>query len=320
MVLPIDYSDEDEGTSTDEGTIVREAYERYLACKDWQGTEDERCRSDIKFANGDPRNRWQWPEEVVQARTGTTGDELPILTINNTRVHNDLIINAMSKNRYGVKIRPAGGVASYEGAKVMQALINRIETISKGTAQYRKVAEHQVDGGIGYILISTDYVSERSFDQDIFLTAATDPTAVYLDPWIKTVDGSDSNFGFEFERMSRKTFNRKYPKYKERIAQAPLDSAFEDWLKDDEVVLAKYWRKSPVSDTLIGFTDDGGEEVIKMASEIRDEAGRDIFKKLMADIKDGVINGQTRKIERNKIEWYLIAGHMIVDKGKAWRR
>ncbi len=312
MVAPIPAQD-DADTSSD-GALIREALDRWKACQEWQGTEDERTREDIKFANGDPRNKWQWPQDVYNRRTDD-GADLPCLTINNTRVHNDMIINAMSKNAYGVKIRPTGGKASYESAKVMQALVQRVEYISKATVQYRKVAEHQVDGGIGYIVLHTDYVSERSFDQDIYLRAAQDPTAVYLDPWIKEPDGSDATFGFEFEKMSRKTFNRKYPNWKDKVSASPLDSYFADWLSDNEITLCKYWRKEEKDDLLVGFTDEDGEETIKLRSELKKESGKEIYRQLLDDIDEGKIDGQTRRVKRNNVRWYLIAGSTLIDEG-----
>src|ERR1700733_8716565 len=110
--------------------IVQEANERWHACRDWQGVQDERIREDIKFANGDARNCWQWPTKIYEQRTGgSEGDSGVALTINNTRTHNDLIINQLSKSDFGVKIRPTGGKASYESAKVMNSLIKRIEYI-----------------------------------------------------------------------------------------------------------------------------------------------------------------------------------------------
>src|SRR6266446_3646152 len=159
-----------EPAAGDDG-IVQEAYDNFSACKEWQGPSDERTREDIKFANGDSRNAWQWPTKIYASRTGG-GNDLPCLTINNTRVHNDLIINQLSKNRYGIKVRPTGGRATYESAQVMQSIINRIEYISRASAAYRKVAEQQVDGGIGYILIETAFVSARTNNQDIYLKAA----------------------------------------------------------------------------------------------------------------------------------------------------
>lgn len=306
--------DSDENKLPGDSGIVQEASDRWKACKDWQGVEDERSREDIKFANGDSRNAWQWPTKIYQDRTGD-GNDLPCLTVNNTRVHNDLIINSMSKNRYGIKIKPTGGKASYKSAEIMQSIIRRIEYISKGSSVYRKVCEQQVDGGIGYVLIETGYVSERSFDQDIYLKASRDPTGVYLDPWIREPDGSDANFGFVFERMPRKEFNRKYPKYKNKVVTAPLDNAFSDWISDKEIMLSKYFRKKAKNDTLVAYKNDDGSEIEKLASEIKEESGQEIYESLIKSIKEGKIDGKTRKVFNNEVEWFLIAGDTIVDRG-----
>lgn len=294
--------------------IVLEAAERWKACKDWQGVEDERSRDDTKFANADPRNAWQWPTKIYAERAGGDND-LPCLTINNTRVHNDIIINSISKNGFGAKVRPVGGKASYKSAQIMQTLIDRIQYISKGSAQRRKVCEQQVDGGIGYMLIETAYVSERSFNQDIRLKASRDATGVYLDPWIREPDGLDANFGFVFDRMPRREFNRQHPKWKNKVGTAPIDSAFADWISDKEIVLAKYFRKKNKNDTLISYKTDDGDEIEKLASEIKDESGQEIYDALMKDIKDGKIDGKTRKVFNDEVEWFLIAGDQIIERG-----
>lgn len=305
----------DDGPATEDDAIVREALENWKASQDWQGAEDERAREDIKFANGDARNAWQWPQNLYDTRTGGD-DPLPCLTINNTRTHNDIIINAMSKNRHGIKIRPIGGKASYKSADVMQSLIHRIENISRASAQYRKVAEQQVDGGIGYIIIETDYISERSFNQDIYLKASRDPTGVCLDPGIKEPDGSDARFGHVFDTMSRKEFNRQYPQFKNKVGASPLSSEFTDWLSDNTITLVKYYRKRAVEDTLISYKTDDGEEVEKLASELKDDAGKDLYKMLVADIKAGTLDGRHRPVLNNEVEWFLIAGNQIVSRGK----
>jgi hypothetical protein len=299
--------------------IVKEANERWKACKDWQGTEDERTREDIKFANGDARNTWQWPRGIYDQRTEGES-ELPCLTINNTRTHNDIIINQMSKNGFGAKVRPVGGKASYKSAQVMQSLIDRVMYISKGSAQRRKVAEQQVDGGVGYMLIETAYVSNKSRDQDIFVRASRDPTGVYLDPWIREPDGSDANFGFVFERMPRKEFNRKYPDWKDKVGTAPIDSEFVDWLTDKEIMLAKYFRKKQKPDTFVWYEIDNGDgkeptSFEGLASEIKDDSGKEIYKALMADIKSENLRGGTRKVFNDEVEWFLIAGDKIIEKG-----
>ncbi len=294
--------------------IAREALERWKAVQEWQGAQDQRAREDIKFANADARNAWQWPEKTYAQRT-EAGTDLPCITINSTRVHNDIIINSLSKNRYAIKVRPSGGKASYKSAEMMETLIRRTQNISRFSSVLRRVTEQQVDGGIGYVLIDTAYISERSFDQDIFLSASRDPTGVYLDPWIKSPDGLDANFGFVFERLPRKEFNRKYPDWKNKVGASPLDTFFSDWMSDKEIVVAKYYRKRQVKDTLVSFKLESGDEIEKLASEIKKESGKEIYDALMDQIKDGTLDGKSRKVTNDEVEWFLIAGNKIVDRG-----
>lgn len=305
---------DDDKPATSDDDIVKEANERWRAVQEFQGTEDERSREDTKFANGDARNNWQWPDKIYAERTGG-GQEGVALTINTTRVHNDLIINELSKNAFGIKIRPTGGKASYKSAQVMQSICRRIEYISTFSSVRRRVSEQQVDGGIGYVIIETAYVSERSFDQDIFLKAPRDPTGVYLDPWIKEPDGSDANFGFIFESMPRKEFNRKYPKWKNKVGASPLSADLAVWLTDKEIIVCKYYRKKAKPDLLVGWKDASGAAHEKLKSEIVEESGPEICKALLEDIENGVIDGRTREVENNEVEWFLIAGDKIIDRG-----
>src|SRR6185312_1524889 len=306
----------DDEPARDDSDIVLEALDRFHAVQEWQAVEDERSRQDIKFANGDARNTWQWDRSAYNRRTG--GDEsIPCLTINNTRVHNDMVINDMTKSDFEPKVRPVGGRASYQSAKLMETLIRRTLNISNFAAHRRKVAEHQVDGGIGYMLIETDWISPRSMNQDIFLRAAQDPTGVYLDRWIKEPDGSDAKFGFVFDKMSRKEFNRRYPEWKDRVGATPLDTTIvETWLSDKDIVVAKYYRRNESKDRLVSYEDRDGKTVNKFRSEIVEESGPDIYKKLIQDIEDGTLNGRTRPVSNDEVEWFLIAGDTIIDRGK----
>ena len=305
-------SDDDDLLPDGDDGIVKQAYWDFQACMDWQGVQDEWCREDIKFAIGDARNMYQWPREIYDSR----GKNMPTLTINKTRSHNDMIINELSKNDYGIKVRPAGGKASYKSAEVMEKLFRRIEYISNATTQYRKVAQQQVDGGIGYLIIETRYISSRSRNQDIYLKACQDPTGIYLDPWITETDGSDAGFGFEFKKMSRKTFNRRYPQYKGKVGQAPLDTRFVNWLSDKDITVAKYWRKKQTEDRLVWYKNDDGDELEILASDIKKESGKEIYDQLIQDIDNGVVDGGYRKVSDDSVEWFLIAGDKIVDRGE----
>lgn len=296
---------------TGDERIVMEVRLNFQRCKDFYGKADANSLEDTKFANADSRNHWQWPDKIYNER----GEERPSLTINKTRVHNDMIVNESLQNKSSIKIRPTGGQASYEAAQAVQAMIRRIEYISKGDSVYEKAIRDQVDGGIGYVLIDTAYTSERSRDQDIYLRRCRDPRSVYLDPDISEADGSDANFGIVFDPMSRAKFNRKYPKFRNKIGNSALGND-ETWIGADTVMLAMYHRRKGTKDVFISFIAENGERVEKLKSEIKDEAGAEIFDGLMAQIDNGELDGYKRDVINQDVEWFLIGGDQIIDRGK----
>lgn len=295
---------------TNDEKILEEARERFLRCREWQSEADAASLDDDKFANADPRNGWQWPDKMYASRND---EQRPTLTINKVRVHNNMIINEALKNKSSIKIRPTGGQASYEGSQAMQAIIRRIEYISKADSIYETAIRHQVDSGIGYVLIDTDFVNERSFDQEIYLRRCRDPRGVYLDPDIMQSDGSDAKFGFVFEPKSKKAFNRKYPKFKDSVGETTLDNM--NWLRSDQIMQAMYHRRNDEKDKLLSYISDDGKRVDKLASEIKDDAGRELFDMIVEQIKNGEIEGRMRNVVNQKVEWFLIVGNNIVERG-----
>lgn len=309
----MDYDNDDAMVGlTGNDRLIFEARRDFLTCQEWQGKCDEWSLDDTKFAWADSRNGWQWPQKLYQDRSGENGEDRPSLTINKTRVHNDIIINEAMKNKSSIKIRPTGGLASYDAAQAMQTLIRRIEYVSKASTAYRTVFEHQVDGGIGYIILETAYVSDRSFDQEIFLRAARDPRAVYLDPNSREPDGSDADFGFVFERMSRLKFNRKYPKWRNEVGKSAL-GADAIWMTDKEILVCTYHKRKGTPDTFISYVEEtSGKRIEKLASEIEKDAGPEILKALLEDIKEGRIDGKTRHILDQSVKSYFIAGDKVI--------
>lgn len=305
----------DETGLNEDQRIVLEANERWKSVNEWQGAEDERSREDTKFANGDARNAWQWPTRIYAMRSGPDSNDLPSLTINSVRGHNDLIINQIAKNDWAPKIRPTGGKASVKSAEIYESLIRRILDRSKWSSQRRKVSEQQVDGGIGYIIIGTAYVSNKSKNQEIYLKAARDSTAVFLDRYAQEPDGSDARYGFEFERMARKEFDRRYPDWKGKVGAQPLGEMLISWISDKEIVLAKYYRRNEKKDRLWWWTGQDGDHE-QLQSDIVEKSGNELFQALKFDIEQGKLDGGSRQVSDDEVEWFLIAGDTIIDRGK----
>lgn len=306
------YPDDDLSGLSGDAKIVQQARDHFRHCVDWQSETDNWWLEDTKFANADARNHEQWPYDTWEDRDD---DNRPCLTINKTRVHNNIIINESLQHKSSIKVRPTGGVATYESAQAMQAMIRRIEYISKADSVYEKAIRDQVDGGIGYVLIDTDYVNNRTNNQDIFLKRCKNPLCVFLDPDISEADGSDARFGFVFDNLPREVFNKKYPKFKDKIGKSTLGND-ETWFDDDHVQVSMYYVKEGRKDLLVSYIEPTSKQrVEKLGSEIKEESGKELYEALLAQIENGEIDGQTREVFDQEVKWYLIAGDQIMNRG-----
>ncbi len=310
----MESSPEDDGEKLKgDAAIIYRARKNFLYAKEWFDQSYAYWLEDTRFANADARNHDQWPSEVWNERD--TSDQ-PCLTINKTRMHNNIIINESLQKKSSIKVRPTGGVATYEAAQAMQMLADRIENISKSDAIYEKCWRDQVDGGFGFVMLDTAYVNGRTRNQEIYLRKCKNPLCVYTDPDCSDPTGLDGNFGFEFESMRRETFNRKYPKFKNKVGHSALgfDDAF--WFGDDGIIKAMYYERNERKDTLVSYMDPATNKwVEKLESELREDSGDEIFEALMQQIEDGKIKGDTREVTDPEVKWYDIAGDVIIDRG-----
>lgn len=291
--------------------IVREAHERFKRCLDFESDFRALFVDDLRFCNADSDNGYQWPNDLRKAREI---DARPCLTINKTRQHVLLITNDAKQNKPSVKVQATGGDATYESAQVYEGVVRHIEYISSAQDAYDTALEHQVQGGIGYWRVVTDYVNDTSFDQDIFIRRIKNPMNVLIDPDCNEADRSDAKYGFVFDDMSIEEFERKYPNEKDVANTSTLGSGV-DWCSKEHVRVAEYYRCEYVKDELIALpvpnpADPMGEPVIQIVKA--SELPSDILKAIKADKSI-----QRRPIDRKEWKWYLIAADRVIDE-KIW--
>jgi len=311
MTYPADGSDDDPVLTGDE-RIIHRAQSRFKRCKDFFDTAYANSLEDDKFANADDRNKHQWPDKIFADRDGK---RKPCLTINIVRPHNRLIINESMENKASIRIRATGGKATAEAAEGMQALIDRTEYISSATVAYRDVITKQVDAGFGFLYLETAFVNDKSFDQDIYINAAPDPRAVYLDPEsVIKGDGSSAQFGFLFESVSRDRFNREHPKFKDRVGTTTLGQDLL-WISDKHVLIAKYYEREARNDELIWFKSADGSEFCGHRSQMEADSGKEMVDQVIEQIESGEIEGKFRDVLTQSVNWYLIGGDCILKRG-----
>ncbi|MCP1173788.1 portal protein [Ralstonia chuxiongensis] len=282
--------------------IVKEAQDRFRRCQEFEDSFRRLFVEDVKFANGDPDNGWQWPDQIRNSRDG---DQRPCLTINKTRQHNLQIINDAKKNKPSIKTLPVDGQADVEIAKILDGIVRHIEYNSHAETVYDTATEFAVEGGIGYWRVVTEYAHDGSFEQEIFLRRIKDPMTVYLDPDIESADGSDAKFAFVFEDITKEEFEAQYPGEEANDVAFPLDRTGNAWLDKDKIRVAEYFYKRPKKDTLVNHPVNGP----MLLSDVEDP---EEAKMLMADPQV-----MKREVMMPEITWCKIAGNKVIDT-KPW--
>lgn len=304
------------GPDAKDAALIEEAKKRFKICVAWEATARIRFDYDYKFANGDTHNKYQWDSQLVYNRELV---DRPCLTVNKTAQHNFLIINDAKQNKPGVRIRPVSDEATFDGAQIFQEVIYHIEYISNAENVYDYGTSYQVKAGWGYWRVATDYISSKSFDQEIYIRRIKDPMSVYIDPDINEADGSDARYAFIFEDMSRDLFNDKYPDFKDKVGFAPLGNYSSDiWLTEHHVRVAEYYTKSQKDDKYVSYHDpDENQDVEELFSDLTKEQ-KEKFKLIKQREGNLPIELQTyreRKVLTDNIEWYKIAGDHIIERG-----
>lgn len=301
---------------TGDRAILNEAKERFDRVREWESDFRALYIADVKFANGDPDNGWQWPDDIRGARGGTGSRDVnprPCLTINKVAQLVLLITNDARQNKPAIKIAPTGEHDSFEAAEVFEGIIRYIERVSRAQTIYDEAVESQVEGGIAYWRVNTKFVDDDSFDQDLRIEPVRNHLNVYLDRDIKQKDGADAKYGFIFDEMPDKEAKKQFPDID--IVASSGFSETDDWVKSDNVRVAEYYRIREIEDELI-YMEDGQNvgatfkrsEVPPQYREILAEAE----KKELADPSKSYI--KKRKIKRKQLEWFLIVGDTIVKR------
>ena len=196
----------------DEQKIFDESLSRFSYCTDAESISRNFQRDDLKFYAGSPDNGYQWPARTLAIRESDPSGSRPCLTINKLPQHVHQITNEQRQNRPAIKVLPVDDKADPEMAEKFNGIIRHIEYISDADIAYDTACERQVVHGEGYWRVMTDYVSDDSFDQEIYIKRIRNSFTVHIDPDCQDPCGADAKYGFIDELLTEEEFKRKYPK------------------------------------------------------------------------------------------------------------
>lgn len=268
--------------------ILNLARERFKLCEEAERDIRDVGLEDLEFRAGN-----QWPEQVKREREL---DARPCLTINKMPQYVRQVTNEQRQNRPRIKVVPFDDNADLKTAEILQGIIRNIEVTSNSEAAYDVGFEGAAQKGFGYWRIITEYVDEMSFKQIAKIKTIKNHFSVYLDPHSKEVDGSDANFGFIFEDISKEEFKKLYPNA-EISKMNEWGNLCESWISKDSVRISEYFYKEFEDFNLVLLENGKTFEEDKIPKEF-------------ANLK--VIN--SRKSKRTIVKWCKINGLDILEE------
>jgi len=266
--------------------------------------EDE--LDDLRFMAGSPDNQWQWPADVLSTRGSVQGQTInarPCLTINKLPQHVRQVTNEQRQNRPTGKVIPADDMADVRVAEIFDGMVRHIEYISDADVAYDTACDNQVTYGEGYIRILTEYTREDSFDQDIRIGRVRNSFSVYMDPAIQDPCGSDAEWCFVTEDVSKADYERMFPDaapISSLLSQGVGDQSLSQWLSEDMVRIAEYFYYEHEKATLNLYPDN----ITAFANSPQDKQLKQMFGKPL----------RSRSVDRKKVKWMKTNGFEVLEE------
>jgi hypothetical protein len=273
--------------------ILETAKKRFEIALENDDHNRERYKMDIRFAAASPDDPWQWEDADVASRKL---HKRPMLTINKLPQHIRQVTNDVRQNRPSIRYRPADSNADVEVAEILMGLARHIEANSDADIAYDFASENQVTYGLGYIRVVSDYISEDSFNQDIFIRPIADSLKCYDDPEAKDPAGADRKWFLIEDSLTKEDFEEQYPKAE---AIDWKSNSAGDWFANDHVRIVEYFE--------ITYKD---KDLYLWANGESSFEGE--------PMPQGVIKGEkpekTRKSRQCVVMWYKLNGQEILEE------
>jgi hypothetical protein len=268
-----------------------------------ESREDE--LDDLRFYAGSPDNSWQWPADVLATRGSVQGQTInarPCLTINKLPQHVRQVTNDQRQNRPSGKVIPVDDKADVEVAEIFDGLVRHIEYISDADVAYDTACENQVAYGEGYIRLLTEYCDDNSFNQDIKIGRIRNSFSVYMDPTIQDPCGSDAQWCFITEDLTKEEYERQFPDAQpisSMMSQGVGDASISQWVSENTVRIAEYFYIEHEKATLNLYY--GNVSAMKGSVEDQEMAAR------------GMKPIRTRTVDIKKVKWCKINGFEVLE-------
>jgi hypothetical protein len=255
------------------------------------------AQEDLKFAAGD-----QWPVEIQNSRTL---EARPCLTINKIDAYIKQITNQQRQQRPRIKVHGMNNESDAKVAEILQGICRHIEVNSNADTAYDEAFDYAVRMGWGYWRVVTDYISEDSFDQEIYIEPIHNPFTVYFDPNSILPDGSDAEKCLITEVISKNVFRSLYPDADDTVSftQRATGDVLAEWVMKEDIRIAEYFYTERKPATLVMLSD--GTKLYK--DELKDG-------ELEMMAANGIIVVDERQSYKKVIKWCKLTAMQVLEE------
>ena len=267
-------------------------------CIDDEETERSKMRDDLRFCTLD-----QWPDDIRKERENDVENgPRPCLTIDKINQYIVQVVNDMRQGKPGINVRPQDDDSDVETAKILKGLVRNIEDQSNADIAYAMAGESAAKIGLGFFRVTTEWASEDSHDQEIFIRPIPNTFSTYLSRHIMP-DGSDATRGYIVEAMPKDKFKTEFPKAKFSARDFEgLDADIAGYWKTEETitVVEEYVIESVAQE--LHFLSDGTTITQPDYDAWPEEAGA----------KPSI--QKTRTTLKKQLKWRKVTGVEVLDK------
>lgn len=253
-------------------------------------------KDDAKFVVGN-----QWDPVVEQRRKNA---RKPVLTFNRLVAFMAQIVGNRLMNETEIRVHP-DKQGTREIAEIREGLIRNIFKQSNADFARDEAHKYQVVGGQGNYCLSIDYLNDDVFEQEIKVTAISDPYSVVLDPLGLEPSGADCQWGFIGDDIPQQEFKARWP--------WAAETSFMDerrwnhsgfWVHEDTVRIVSYWRMVTEGVKVLALYKDG---------TVHDVTDKEEFEYL--PFVETRQNGQPflRRVPKRFARLYVCSGNAILE-------
>jgi hypothetical protein len=296
---PDDDVGEEAYSKGDKESFLATARKRFDRAVEAESENRHMAVDDLKFKNGD-----QWPEQIKAARSQ---EKRPCLTINKMKTFVHQITNDQRQNRPAINVSPVGDRSDPETAKMLRGLIKQIERQSNADIAYDTGFDNAVSNGWGYWRVITEYENDKTFDQVLRVKRIRNPFRVYLDPDRQEPDGSDSQWGFITDMVTRTEFKENWPKAELKDwDQSSIGEEYRNWVTETHIRIAEYFCFENTTRRLLAL-DSALGGVITYEDELSPE-----IKEAIKTNPALIVN--EREVQAKYIKWHKLTANEILEE------